>query len=492
MKEIMWDVSLHSRIVSAAEAVSLIRPQSTIAMSGYAMAGYPKVITRELVRRQEAGEDLGLHLITGANVPYLDEVFADANLLKRRTPMCAARPLAALINRGLIHYTEQQMCKLPRLLRSGRLGNIDVAVIEALAITEDGKLIPTTASGYTQALLDSAETVIVEVNTAQPEVLTDLHDIYVPAPPPKTQPIPLTGIDQRIGCPYFQVDTGKIACIVESNEPERIKLVSKRNSIHDQVVAHLFNFLELEFGKVLPPVQTGFGGIADRITEGFKTASFQELQFFCGGIGEVVMELLYMGKAASVSAGGVAMSERVEEIMRNMKGLGNLFVIRNGDVINCAETIGRLGLLALNTGIEADIYGNINSSHISGSRVVNGIGGGANFAQNAGLSIVLLPSTGASGMISNIVPMVSHQDICEHDVDILITENGAADLRGLDDCERAEQIIHCCTTGPYREQLRSYLDKAKRECGGHHPQLPEEAFGWYRRLKESGSMLEHA
>lgn len=489
MKEKIKDFSLHSRIAQPADAASLIRPNSTVAMSGYAMAGYPKVITRELVLRQEAGEELELHLLTGANVPYLDEMLSVGNLIKRRTPMCAARPLAALINQRRVDYTEQQMCKMPRLLRSGRLGKIDVAVVEALAIEADGQLIPTTSSGYAQAFLDEAKKVIVEINNVHPEVLMKLHDIYIPAVPPNTQPIPLTRVNQRIGRKYLQVDPGKIVSIVAGNERERIEAVWQRNSIYEQMVGYLFNFLELEYGKVLPPVQIGFGGLADSIINAFRAAPFQNLEFFCGGVGEGIMELLYFGKAVSVSTAGVALTEGTEHIMEAMKGLEDALVLRNGDVINSSETIGRLGVLALNTGIEADIYGNINSSHIGGSRVVNGIGGGADFARNAGLSVVLLPALRASGTISNIVPMVAHQDIGEHDVDVLITENGVADLRGLSDCQRAEQIIHCCTTGEYQEQLKFYLDKAKQECGGHHPQLPEEAFAWYRRLKEKGSML---
>jgi succinyl-CoA:acetate CoA-transferase len=85
---------------------------------------------------------------------------------------------------------------------------------------------------------------------------------------------------------------------------------------------------------------------------------------------------------------------------------------------------------------------------------------------------------------------VSHQDIGEHDVDVVITEHGVADLRGLDDRERANLIISHCTDGVYREMLGSYERKARQVCGGHHPQLPEEAFAWHRRLIEQGSMLE--
>jgi succinyl-CoA:acetate CoA-transferase len=120
---------------------------------------------------------------------------------------------------------------------------------------------------------------------------------------------------------------------------------------------------------------------------------------------------------------------------------------------------------------------------------VNGIGGGANFAQNAGLSVVLLPSVSKCGAISNIVPMVSHQDICEHDMDVVITENGIADLRGLDDLQRADAIISNCASEEYRKQLLDYFNQSKK-LGGHHPQNPKMAFEWFSRLNETGVMLE--
>ena len=342
-------------------------------------------------------------------------------------------------------------------------------------------------------LMDAAKEVIVEINAAQPAVLGELHDIYVPAAAPNTQPIPLVRTNQRIGRSGIPVDPSKIRYVVETDIPERMGPQPSGTSETKDIADHLFNFLELETRKTggqLPPIQTGFGSLADSIADGFQHSSFSNLQFFCGGITEPVLELLASGKAASLSTGGLGMSERVEQILNETPDLRDHLVIRNGDITNSAEVIGRLGLVALNTGIEIDIYGNVNSSHIAGSRVVNGIGGGATFAQNAGLSVILLPSTAKGGAISNVVPMVSHQDIGEHDVDVVVTEHGIADLRGLDDGERADAIVAHCASEVYQGQLTDYLQTAREQSGGHHPQLPEAAFGWFRRFKEEGTMLE--
>jgi len=484
---------LHSnRISTAEEAADSIRNGMTVAMSGYAMAGYPKAVVEALVARKRSGEELQVNLITGANVPWLDEQLGAENLIARRAPMVASRSLAAQANDGSLRYVEQQMSKMPRLLRKGSLGKIDVAVVEALGFDDDGSLLPTSSIGMIHYLLAAAEEIIVEVNAAQPDVLRYLHDVYLPAAPPDTRPIPLVRTNQRIGSRGIPVDRDKIRHIVETDIPERLGPQPSGTAVTKSIADHLFNFLEVEVQKTgyLPPFQTGFGSLADSIADAFQHSSFRDLQFFCGGITEPVLELLASGQASALSTGGLGMSERVEQILADTPNLREHLVIRNGDVTNNAEVIGRLGLIALNTGIEIDIYGNVNSSHIAGSRVVNGIGGGASFAQNAGLSVILIPSLAKGGAISNIVPMVSHQDISEHDIDIVVTENGVADLRGLDDGERADAIVTSCASEAYRGQLSAYLQAARRQCGGHHPQLPEVAFGWYRRLKDEGTMLE--
>jgi succinyl-CoA:acetate CoA-transferase len=345
----------------------------------------------------------------------------------------------------------------------------------------------------THHMMDAADDIIVEINRSQPEVLRDLHDIYIPAAAPDTKPIPLVRTNQRIGKSGIQVDARKIRHIVETDIPERLGAQPSGTAVTRSIADHLLNFLELgvrKTGGFLPPIQIGFGGIADSIADGFQQSGFRDLEFFCGGITEPVLELLASGRAIALSTGGVGMSERVEHILDGTPNLSDHLVIRNGDITNNAEVIGRLGLIALNTGIEIDIYGNVNSSHVGGSRVVNGIGGGASFAQNAGLSVLLIPSTARGGAVSCIVPMVSHQDISEHDVDVVVTEHGVADLRGLDDGERADAIVTHCASDAYRGQLTAYLQTAREQCGGHHPQLPDLAYGWYRRLERRGTMLE--
>lgn len=484
--------SLKNRITSAAEASELVMDGMTVAMSGYAMAGYPKAIPEELVKRAKAGQELSINLITGANVPWLDELLGSSEVIAERVPMIASKVLASQVNMGKVRYVEQQMCKMPRLLRSQSFGDIDVLVVEALAVSEQG-LIPTTSVGFIHYLMDAANEIIIEINRAQPDILFGMHDVYIPKPPPATQPIPLTNCRDRIGSAFIPVDLKKIKYIVETDRPESVVEESTYTHESRKIAENLFSFLKKEYhtssGGMLPPIQLGFGNIANAIADLLQKSEFTDLQFLCGGVSERVLKLLQSGKASGISTGGISMNEMTAKILKKIPDVHKKLILRNADITNNAEIVGRLGVLALNTGIEIDIYGNVNSSHIAGNRVVYGIGGGANFAQNAGLSVVLIPSMSKGGAISNIVPMVSHQDICEHDIDIVISENGCADIRGLDDLQRAEKIIVNCAAEEYQQQLFDYFNASKK-LGGHHPQNPQMAFKWYTRLKETGTMHE--
>ncbi len=150
--------------------------------------------------------------------------------------------------------------------------------------------------------------------------------------------------------------------------------------------------------------------------------------------------------------------------------------------------IRRLGVIGINTALEADIYGNVNSTHVMGSSMMNGIGGSGDFARNAHLAIFVTKSVAKEGAISSIVPMVTHVDHNEHDVDILVTEQGLADLRGLAPRERAQVVINNCVHPEYRGLAQDYYRDALKR-GGHTPHLMEQAFAWHLAYQRDGSML---
>ncbi len=494
MESRIENVQLRSRTATVEEAAFTIKDGMTVAMGGYTSSGYPKVIVHELAKRKEEGEEFKINLITGANVGPIDTILAEVNMVERRAPMIESKALADLVNRGEVCYIEQQMNRMPMLVSNEKFGKIDIVVIEAIRITKEGYVVPSSSVGMIQYFVDAAEMVIIEMNIAQPIELDGLHDIYRDTAYPDRKPIPLTHTNQRIGEPYVKVDPKKIKYIVKSDILDSTFTAVKNKTTSKKIAMNLFNFLEMEFpsnnNRQLPPIQTGFGNLASEIVYAFEDSNFNDIEFFCGGLQEANMELIVKGRVKAASAGSIQMTPKVIEMMKKYPEIiKETLVIRNTDITNNAEVIGRFALIALTSGIEIDIYGNVNSSHIFGTKVVNGIGGGANFVQNAGLSIMLISSENKGGDISTIVPMVPHQDICEHDIDVVITENGVADLRGKGEVERAICIINNCA-GSYKHQLSDYLERAIITVGGHHPQILSEAFSWHTRLKETGSMRE--
>ena len=487
---------LLSRISSPREAAALIKDGMTVAFGGYTPSGYPKVIARELVERKEKGEIFKINVISGANTgPEIDDALGQAELINRRSPLQGSRVLGNSINKGFVKYIEVPLNKMPKTVKLGLLGKVDVAVIEAIAINEEGYIIPGPSVGMDPVFAECADVVIVEINSAQLPELEGMHDIYISDLPPYKKPVPLTYTNQKIGQPFIKINPDKIKCIVASDIPDCASEFAKEDQTTQKLAQNLLNFLELEVAsKRMPrllPLQSGLGNTANAIVKAFEKSNFKDLEFYCGILQEANIELIATGKVKAASGGSFTSSPVAMDLIRkNPELYREVMVLRSSDISNNAEIISRLGLITLNNAIELDIYGNANTSHIAGNKVVNGIGGGASFAQNAFLSIMLLPSISKGGDISTIVPMVTHNDISEHDLDIIVTENGVADLRGKDPLERAKCIIENCASEIYRKQLGNYLQKSIKNAGGHQPILLEEAFSWYRRLKETGSMKE--
>ena len=144
-----------------------------------------------------------------------------------------------------------------------------------------------------------------------------------------------------------------------------------------------------------------------------------------------------------------------------------------------------MGLITINTALEADIFGNINSTHVCGTKMMNGIGGSGDFTRNAYISIYTTPSTAKGGAISAFVPMVSHHDHSEHSVKIIITEHGIADLRGKSPIQRAHEIINNCVDPQYRPMLNEYLEMSKK---AHTPHTLSCALAMHEEFLKSGDM----
>lgn len=177
---------------------------------------------------------------------------------------------------------------------------------------------------------------------------------------------------------------------------------------------------------------------------------------------------------------------RLRQILEDLDFFGRRIILRPQEISNHPGVVRRLGVIAINTALEADIYGNINSSHLYGTHIMNGIGGSGEFTRNGYLSIFTAPSIAKGGKVSTIVPMCPHIDSNEHSVQVLVTEQGVADLRGLGPVQRARRIIDKCAHPAYRDYLLQYLQEAG---SGHIPHYLERCFELHRNLIAHGAML---
>ena len=489
------------RVMSAEEAASFITAGSNVGMSGFTGAGYPKVVPAALVRRmteaKARGERFAVSVWTGASTaPELDGALAAVEGVDLRMPYQSDPVSRAKINAGLMDYMDVHLSHVAQMVWEGFFGHMDVAVIEVTGITEDGELIPSSSVGNNKTWIDQADKVILEVNSAQPIELEGMHDIYYgTALPPNRKPLEITHPSDRIGVPYLHCPPEKILAVVPTNSPDRNSPFKPPDADSKEIAGHVLDFLghEVQKGRLpatLLPLQSGVGNIANAVLMGLDDGPFRPLTAYTEVIQDGMLDLLRSGTLSMASATAFSLSDTaMADLCENIADYKDRIILRPQEISNHPEAIRRLGCLAMNGMIEADMYGNVNSTHLMGSSIVNGIGGSGDFARNAFISFFVTPSTAKGGSISCIVPMVSHVDHTEHDTHIIVTEQGLADLRGLPPRRRAQQIIDHCAHPDYRAALQDYLDRATASGSGKHtPHMLDEALSWHARYLQQGTM----
>ena len=473
-------------------AAGIIQDGMTIGTHGMNV-GYPKTFFKALAERGKRGEVKEVNL-WAISLFGPEGILAETNLVKGKLGSIGNNTIRKQINTGKVYSNDLRPEVFPLYIRSKAIGKVDVAVVDAIGITEEGHIVPSCSLAEAATYVEMADTVIVEINHAQPLEMEGMHDVYCCKLPPYQKEIPLFNVGDRIGTPYIPVKEDKKIYIIESYEPEKNPPASKIDLDSLKVGENLVSFLEYEVkkGKMPPklfPIASGIGNTSDAFLHCLAQSNFENIELFTPVLGDGVLELIDQGKCKIASTPGFILSEeKWQHFCQNIGKYKDKIIIRSVEVVNNAEIVRRLGVIALNNLLEIDIYGNINSSHIGGTQLVNGVGGAGVFAANGYLSVFLTVSTSRKGKVSTIVPMVPHVDITEHNIDILVTEQGMADLRGLSPVERAEKIINNCAHPDYRPLLSAYLEKAKATVGGHEPHILEEAFSFYTCLKQTGSM----
>jgi succinyl-CoA:acetate CoA-transferase len=492
---------LAGKVMTADDAAALISNGSTIGMSGFTGSGHPKEVPQALARRigeaHRLGEPFTVSVWTGASTgPDLDGALAAVDGINLRLPYMSDPISRAKINAGEMEYLDVHLSHVAQMAWEGFFGHLDMALIEVSGITPDGALIPSSSVGNNKTWLELADKVILEVNSWQPEELEGMHDIYYgTALPPNRKPIPILRPDDRIGQPYLLCPHDKIVAVVRTESADRHTQFKAIDDESIRIAGHVIDFLanEVQKGRLPPtllPVQSGVGNIANAVLAELDKGPFRSMTAYTEVIQDGMLQMLRSGALVSASATAFSLSDgAISELQENMDFYRGRIVLRSQEISNHPEVVRRLGCLAMNGMLEADIYGNVNSTHIMGSSILNGIGGSGDFARNAYISLFVTPSTVKNGRISSIVPMVSHVDHTEHDVHVIATEQGVADLRGLAPQHRARRIIENCSHPDYRESLLDYFERALATAPGKHtPHLLDEALSWHTRYLRHGTM----
>ena len=486
---------LQARIVTAEEAAAFIKPGMSIGMSGFTASAYPKAIPLALAERMKK-EPFTVDIWTGASTgPELDDTLAAVHGIKKRLPYQTDNILRSEINDGSVDYLDLHLSESAQLARVGYLGKLDLAIVEAVAITEEGNIIPSTSLGNAASYVQQADIVIVEVNTTQPLELEGMHDVYVPLDPPNRLPIPIVQADDRVGTPFIPCTPDKIKYIVPCDIKDGTRDLAAIDENSKKMSHFTLEFLnaEIKAGRMpknLLPLQSGVGNVANAVMAGFVDSDLEDLTVYTEVIQDGMLDLIDAGKLNFASGTAFSPSPAgMERFYKDVEKYKKYLLLRPQEISNSPEVVHRLGVIAMNTALEVDIYGNVNSTHVTGTKMMNGIGGSGDFARNAFLTIFYTPSIAKNGAISSIVPMCSHIDHTEHDVDVIITEQGIADLRGLAPRARALEIINNCVHPDYKPVLLDYYNRAVEATEhAHTPHIIKEALSFHEKFIETKSM----
>ncbi|KYQ93251.1 acetyl-coA hydrolase [Tieghemostelium lacteum] len=509
--------SLLQKVVKAEELESLLnifQNGQYMGWSGFAGTSYPKVIPTLLadhVEKNNLQGKLQFNLFVGASAGIeTEDRWAKLNMIDRRYPHQSGKNIRSGINSDRIRFADEHLSIFANDLlygfytlkkEKGNKRKMDIVVIEATEITEDGGIVPGASVGITPELLEMADKVIIEINTSLPS-FKGIHDLVAHDPPPYTKPYQITRVDDRIGKKAFYCDPEKIIAIVESQLPDMTSDNSPEDEVSTAIANHIVQFFDYEISqgrlpKNLLPLQSGIGSVANAVIGGLSHGPFDHLTVWTEVIQDTFLDFFDNGKLQYASATSLRFSQGgFNRLFNNWDSYKNKFMLRNQSISNSAELIRRLGVIAMNTPVEFDIYGHINSTCVDGTKMLNGLGGSGEFLRNSYISIVHAPSVRPSRNdplgISSVVPFCSHVDHSEHDIDIIVTEQGLADLRGLSPKERALEIISKCAHPIYKPILMEYFIKSHEQClkthSSHEPHQLSKAFKLHENLLEKGTM----
>ena len=488
--------------MTAQEAAALVCHGDLLGIGGFGPAGSPKCIPPAIAEKataeHAAGRPFKVDVVTGASIgASCDGTLAAADAIDRRLPFSVNPDIRKAYNARRVRYTDLNLSDNASHLRQGITGQVDWAIIEACDVQEvRGKyrIYLTAGIGIAPTICRLARKgIFIEINSWHSTKLIGMHDIYEIEDPWFRAPIRITQPIEHIGLPFIEVDAERITGIVECHLPDEARTMTPSTEITQQIGQNMADFLvwNMQMGYIFKnklTLQSGVGSGANAVLGALGSCpEVPNFNIYTEVLQEEPLRLIREGRVVAASTGALTISsDHLKDLYANINDFRGRLLLRPSEISNCPEIIARLGICSMNTAIEVDIYGHVNSTKIGGSMMMNGVGGSADFTCNAMLSTFTCSSTTKNGCISSIVPFCSHVDHTEHYVDAIITEYGVADLRNKCATEKAEALI-AIAHPDYRPLLRDYMQLAMQR-GGHTPHMLPAAFAMHDTYLRKGDM----
>jgi acyl-CoA hydrolase len=383
--------------------------------------GEPTTLVEALIAQGSAIGDLSAFIATSFSRLFTPET-AEAFTL---SSMGAIGQLRAMTRAGKLQVIPIHVSQVGPMITAGIIG-CDVAMIQVSPADADGNHSCGLISDYVRAAVDKARVVIAEINAAVP---------YVPG-----ETIPASAIDLAVEVERMPVEV-PAAKIGETDEA---------------IARHCAQYIG--DGAV---IQTGVGAVPDAILR--QLSDRKDLGVHSGMLGDGLVELVEAGVVTNarkeidrgVSINGALIGTR---LLYQWADRNDSIRMTPTSYTHDAAVLGQLSrLVTINSALEVDLTGQVNAEQ-TGSAYMGGTGGQVDFVRAGarspgGRALVVLAATAKGGAISKIVPALSGPvTTARSDVDTVVTEFGAAELKGQTLAERTRRLI-AIAHPDFREEL---------------------------------------
>ena len=431
--------------MTASEAVRQVKDGDRVVV-GHACGEPPTLVESLVARAPELRGVEVVHMVAMGPARYAQPGMEGSF---RHNSLFVGASTRKAVSEGRALHTPCFFSEIPRLF-SWKILPVDVTLMQVTPPDAEGFCSLGVSVDYTLAAARSDRVTIAQMNRFMPRTLGE------------------------------KIHLDEIDCIVEKDEPLielKPPVIGETERAIGENVAKL-----IEDGSTL---QLGIGAIPDAVLlflKGKKDLGIHT-EMFSDGVVDLAEAGVVTNRKKTINTG-----KFVATFLMGTRKLYD-FVDGNPDVVmrpvdytNDPAVIGRHdNMVSINSALQVDFMGQVNAEMI-GRNQFSGVGGQVDFVRGAsrskgGKSIIALPSTAARGTVSRIAPALdagAAVSTSRNDVHYIVTEYGAADLRGKSIRERATALIAIAHPG-FREQLA--LDFERVYCAGASPsrQAPREA-----------------